>query len=802
MPGSLIGTSVIRVEDPDLLTGHTTFVDSFRIPGLLHLAFVRSPYAHAELGAIDIDGALAVDGVVAVYTAADLQLPRFNLFGVVLHPSIAQPPLAVDRVRYVGEAVAVVVATSKVAAADGAAVVDVDYTPLEAVVDPEDALAPGAPLLFADVDRNLAASLLDDDWTLHDGALDDAEVIVRGRFVNQRLAIMPMEGNAITVVPAIDPADPYVATVHLSTQQPHGFLRLATRSLGLSPDSLRVIAPHVGGGFGGKVGVLAEHFVAIAAALRLARPVAWADTRSEHLLSQPHGRAQVHYIEMGFTRAGRITGMRARVIGDGGAYAGFGGRLAIGPTRLMAQGPYEIPKISFSGAVAVTNTTPTGAYRGAGRPEAAAFLERIMDMAAHELSLDAVDIRRKNLLSSDAFPYTTVTGARYDVGDYRASLDEALDRAGYAELRREQQQRRERADVKQIGIGVSTYVEITAGGSGQEYASVVIEVDGTATVSVGTSGHGQGHATTFGTIAADTLGIDLDNIRYVQSDTALVPRGGGTGGSRSLQLGGSAVLMASREMVVRAREIAARVLEADPADIIVVGDGTLGVAGVPARTVSWADIARHELESSGSPLSVALDQAQGGATFPFGAHVAVVEIDTETGKVELLRHIAVDDCGTVVNPMIVAGQQHGGIASGIGQALFEEFVYDEDGNPLTSTLAEYAMVSAAELPSFETFNTQTPTPLNPLGAKGIGESGTIGSTPAVQSAVVDALTHLGVRHVDMPCTPERVWRAIDAARRAEQSNVPQRDVWTEPPSIFDVLPRDRPVQAAVSEVDV
>lgn len=351
--------------------------------------------------------------------------------------------------------------------------------------------------------------------------------------------------------------------------------------------------------------------------------------------------------------------------------------------------------------------------------------------------------------------------------------------------------------MKQLGIGVATYVEITGGGAGQEYGSVEIHTDGTATVSAGTSGHGQGHATAFGAIVADTLGIDLGQIRYVQSDTALVPRGGGTGGSRSLQLGGSAVLAAATEMVVRARDIASTMLEADPADIVVVGDGTVGVAGVPARSVSWADIARHVAEADGTALHVGLDHAQDGATFPFGAHVAVVEIDTETGRVELVRHIAVDDCGTVLNPMIVTGQQHGGIAAGVGQALFEEFVYDSDGNPLTSTLAEYAMPSAAEFPSFETFNTQTPTPLNALGAKGIGESGTVGSTPAVQSAVVDALAYLGVRHIDMPCTAERVWMAIAQARDGQLC-----PVWIEPPAVFDALPAKPSTPRRSSEIDV
>jgi carbon-monoxide dehydrogenase large subunit len=497
--------------------------------------------------------------------------------------------------------------------------------------------------------------------------------------------------------------------------------------------------------------------VAIAVARRLQRPVKWVESRSENLIAMPHGRGQVQYCELGLTRAGKIVGMRVRIIGDAGAYAGFGGSLAMGPTRMMAQGVYEIPRISFEAVVALTNTTPMGAFRGAGRPEAAAMLERIMDIAAAELDLDPVEIRRRNFLPPDAFPYTTRMRTVYDSGNYQLALDEALRLADYDALRADQAERRARGDRVQLGIGVSAYVEITAGGAGGEYASVDVDEEGIATIHVGTSGHGQGHATSFAMIVADRLNIPIEQVRFVQSDTAVVPTGGGTGGSRSLQLGGSSVATAADAVVAQAREIAASMLEANPDDIVVMDDGRVGVAGVPARALTWADLAQHQT------LRAVSDIAQDGPTFPFGAHVAVVEVDLDTGVVTPLRHVAVDDCGRILNPMIVAGQQHGGIAQGIAQALWEHYVYDAEGNPQTATLTDYAMPSAAELPSYEAFNTDTPSPRNPLGAKGIGESGTIGSTPAVQSAVVDALAHLGVRHVDMPCTPEKVWTAIASA---------------------------------------
>jgi carbon-monoxide dehydrogenase large subunit len=782
MPGSILGTSVRRVEDPELLVGTAEFVDDLDIPGVLHLAFVRSTVAHARLLGVDVADTRAMPGVVDVFVAADLDLPLYEGF-MALNEHAKRPPLATEKVRFVGDTIAVVVAESRVAAVDAAETVIVEYDPLPAAIDPEAAVTAGAPMQFEAIGSNIAAAIKprsDDD------VLADADVVVRARIENQRIAVMPMEGNAIAVIPGTDPA----LTVYVSTQMPHGVLNKAAPLFDMEPAQIRVVAPHVGGAFGGKAGLSTEHMVAIAVAQRLQRPVKWVETRSENLIAMPHGRGQVQYCELGLRRDGTIVGLRARVIGDAGAYAGFGGSLAMGPTRMMAQGVYEIPKISYEAVVALTNTTPMGAFRGAGRPEAAAMLERIMDIAAAELELDPAEIRRRNFLQPDQFPYTTRMRTVYDSGDYERALDEALRIADYDALRKDQAQRRARGDRVQLGIGVSAYVEITAGGAGGEYASVDVHDDGYATIHVGTSGHGQGHATSFAMIVADRLNIPVDHVRFVQSDTAVVPHGGGTGGSRSLQLGGSSVANAADAVVAQARELAATMLEANPDDIVVMHDGRIGVAGVPAKALTWADLAQRQ------PLHAVSDFTQDGPTFPFGAHVAVVEVDLDTGMVTPIRHVAVDDCGRILNPMIVAGQQHGGIAQGIAQALWEQYVYDADGNPLTATLTDYAMPSAAELPSYEATNTETPSPRNPLGAKGIGESGTIGSTPAVQSAVIDAVSHLGIRHLDIPCTPERVWRAVRAAEAGDPS-----DPWRDPPPVFDTVtgPEEN---AAAEAVDI
>ena len=728
MPGSILGTAVRRVEDPDLLLGRARFVDDLPIDGVLHLEFVRSSYAHARLVSIDAEEARAMPGVVAVFTGADLGLPPYE--GLMeVNAQCVRPPLAQEKVRFVGDAVAVVVAETRTAATDAAEAVIVECDPLPAVADPEAALAPGAPLQI----RGDRFESRGRDRAPRPGR--------RARRSRRRGASAHREPahrgdahggqHAIAVIPGSD-GDGHELTVYVSTQMPHGFANRIAPMFDLDPAKLRVVAPHVGGAFGGKPGLAAEHCVAVAAARRLQRPVKWVETRSENLISMPHGRGQVQYVELGCKRDGTIVGMRCRIVGDAGTYAGFGGALAMGPTRMMAQGVYRIPKISYSCAVALTNTTPMGAFRGAGRPEAAAMLERIIDIAGAELGIDPAEIRRRNFVQPDEFPYTTVMRTEYDSGDYDAALTEALRVAGYDQLRREQADRRARGDRVVLGIGVSAYVEITAGGGGSEYGSVTVNADGTATIRVGTSAHGQGHATSFAMIVADQLQIPLERVHFVQSDTAEVPTGGGTGGSRSLQLGGSAVLNAAEAVVAQAREMAATMLEANPDDIVVMNGG-VGVTGVPASVLTWAQLAEPE------PIVAVSEFRQEGATFPFGAHVAVVEVDLDTGRVTPIRHVAVDDCGRILNPLIVAGQQHGGIAQGVAQALWEQYVYDADGNPLTSTLADYAMPSAAELPSFEASNTETPSPRNELGAKGIGESGTIGSTPAVQSAVIDAL---------------------------------------------------------------
>ncbi len=758
--GSILGNSVRRLEDPRFLRGDAQYVDDLAPTGTLHVAFVRSSMAHAKLVEIDTRDAEQMSGVVAVATHETLGLDDVHGF-IMLPPAFNRPPLARGVVRFVGDIVAAVVAETRTQAVDAAERVIVDYEPLAAVVDAEAALAEDAPLLFPDHGSNLVIEFnFGEDPTIFDGA----DVVVEGRFVNQRVAAVPMEPNGVLAEP--QPDGTLVVTV--ATQGPHGVRDPLAGALGLEPEQVRVIAPAVGGGFGAKLNLYCEYVIASALARRLERPVKWAESRSENMVALTHGRGQVQYAELGLTRDGRIVALRARVVADGGAYPGTGAFLPF-LTRMMGQGVYEIPKVEIHARTALTNTTPIGAYRGAGRPEATQLLERIIDIAADELEIDPAELRRRNFIAPERFPLTTVTGANYDVGEYAMALDEALRIAGYDELREEQAARRARGDSVQLGIGVSAYVEVTAGGTFEEFGSVEVHDDGTVTATVGTSSHGQGHETSFAMIISDLLGVPIDAVKLVQSDTAAVPRGKGTMGSRSLQIGGSALYKASEEVLAQAKRLAAHLLEADEADIV-FDDGRCFVAGVPARSMGWAELAQAARDDTRRPegmepaLAAALDFNQGEASYPFGAHVSVVEVDLETGSVEVVRHIAVDDCGRVLNPLLVEGQQHGGIAQGIAQALFEAVVYDDDGNPLTTTLLDYAVPSAAEFPNFEASNTETPTPLNPLGAKGIGESGTIGSTPAVQNAVVDALSHLGIRHVDMPLTPERIWKAVEAAR--------------------------------------
>jgi len=773
MPGSLLGTQVRRVEDRELLVGASTFVDNRRADGLAHAVFVRSPFAHATLANIDTGEAEAAPGVLAVFTAQDLGTRALPTFANV-NDGAPRAALAVDKVRFVGDPVALVVAETRAQAVDAAELVDVDYDELPVVSDVEAALAEDAPLQFEDLGTNVATRRHGKDRS---DPFAGADHVVRVRMVNQRVATAPIEGNAILVEPSlVEPGDGDQVTAWVSTQHPHLTRDLLAETLGLEKEDVRVIAPHVGGAFGGKAGSSTDHGAVALAAVKLGRAVKWTETRSEAMLSM-QGRGQVQYAELGLTSEGRIVGLRLRVLGECGAYAGFGGALAVGPTYLMAQGVYDVPELRFDALGVMTNTAPVGAFRGAGRPEAAACIERLIDVAADELGIAPEEIRRRNFIRPDAFPFKTQSGVTYDNGDYDLPLREALRIADVEGARAEQRRRIEAGETRLLGIGIATYVEITGFG-GSEFGQVEVHADGTATVRAGTSAHGQGHATSFSMIASDRLGIPLEDIRYEQSDTAVVPTGGGTGGSRSLQLGGNAVAKAADELREKTVELAARMLEAAPEDVVL--DGGFSVAGVPGSSVSWRELAAYAHEHDGG-LGVSTDYTLPRATFPFGAHVSIVEVDTETGRARPVRHIAVDDCGRIVNPLLVAGQQHGGAVQGMSQALWEEMVYDDQGTPLTATFVDYAMPTAADTITLEASNTETPTDVNPLGAKGIGESATIGATPAVQNAVVDALGHLGVRHIDMPCTPERVWRAI-------RGHAP--DQWREPPDVFEP-PADR-----------
>lgn len=782
MAGSILGNRVARTEDPELLTTGGTYVYDVDLPGVAHAVFVRSPYAHARVDGVDTAEAEAAPGVVAVHTGSTIGLDAGHGF-VKVDDAFARHPLAIDRVRFVGEAVAVVVADTLAQAQDAAELVLVDYDPLPVVTDPEVALDAEVTLFDGKPD-NLAITATDPA----EDVLADADVVVRGRYLNQRLAAVPIEPNSAAAAVGDDGR----VTVWAATQMPHLLQRQLAGATGIDKADIRVIAPHVGGGFGAKAGLYPEQVVVMALARLVDRPVTWTEGRSENMVALCHSRGQVQYVELGLTADGDLTGMRVRLVGDAGAYPNVGAFLPAG-TKRMSNGTYNIPKIRFDIVVPVTTTTPMGAYRGAGRPEAAALLERAMDHAALDLGIDPLEIRRRNFLRPDQFPFKTLTGVTYDSGEYARALDLAADHIGYDELRAEQQRRRAAGERTLLGIGVASYVEVTSGGGGSEFGAVEIHPDGSATMTAGTSAHGQGHQTSYAMILSDQTGIPVERIALVQSDTDLVRTGGGTGGSRSLQLAGSAVLEATEAMITKARNLAAHLLEAAVDDIVVDAEaGTVGVAGVPARALGWGELAAAAasdlpdgvLDQSDEAVGLAaqLDFKQDDGTFPFGTHISVVEVDLDTGFVTPLRHVAVDDAGTIVNPLIFEGQQQGGIAQGAAQALYEEVVYDEDGNPLTANLMSYTVPSAAEMISFEALHTETPTPLNPLGAKGIGEAATVGSTPAVQNAVIDALAHLGVRHIDMPCTPERVWQTI---ADAEAGTLP--DPWREPPAVFDVL---------------
>ena len=769
---SILGTRVVRTEDPRLLTAGGTYVDDLRVPELTDAArvtFVRSPIGHARITGIDTTAAREAPGVVAVLTIQDMDdlvpppppepgsevsegapLPLGGLW--------SEPLLAVDRVRFVGEPVAMVLTNDSYQGEDAAELVSVDYEPLPAVIGIGTALETET-LLFESTESNCCVA---SGEVTDDAIFDGCDAVIKQTIVNQRLAPMPMEGRAAAAV-----FSDGKLTYWVSTQNAQITRFILSGVLGLDPGAIRVIAPDVGGGFGAKVGADRDALLVAWAARKTGRPLRWVETRSENLVGMTHGRAQEQTVTMGGTSDGRILAYRLDVVQDTGAYPRMSGFLPF-LTKLMAVGPYDIPNVQTASRVVVTNTTPISAYRGAGRPEATAAIERAIDLFAAEIGMDPAEVRRKNLIAPDKFPYTTPTGATYDSGDYATALDKVLAAAGYGELRAEQARRRERGDVVQLGLGLASYVEITAADAAAgETARLEVHDDGKATVYTGSSAHGQGHHTAWAMLVEADLGIPMADVTVIHGDTDLIPDGVGTYASRSLQLGGVAVHQAALDVKDQARRVAADMLEAAEDDLeLNTENGSWQVRGDPATGRSWGDVAGHAGEDG---LVAFVRFAPGAPTFPFGTHLAVVEVDTETGKVQLTRHVTADDAGTVINPVLAEGQRHGGIAQGVAQALLEEFIYDADGNPLTGTLADYAAISAAELPSFELLQSETPTDINPLGAKGIGEAGTIGATPAVQNAVVDAVSHLGVTHIDMPTTPARVWAAVSAARESGEN---------------------------------
>jgi len=761
---------MVRLEDDELLRGRARFVGDL-LDGALHAVFVRAQVAHGTLRSIDTADAQAWPGVVAVLTAADLSLGPLRSHAA-LASVFDRPPLAEGRVRFVGEPVAVVVATDRALAVDAAEAVVVDVDPLAPVVDQVAALADGAPLLFPDAGTNLA---FEQRVGTSADPLADADVVVHLETENQRVASAPMEPDGCLAVPGEDGT----LLLWASTQRVHQVRDAVAASLGLDPGRVRVRAPKVGGGFGGKFEASPEVVVTAAAALRLGRSVAWVQTRTENLTGMPHGRGQRQRGALGVRRDGTFVGLDVEVVADAGAYPMVGAVIP-NATALMAPGPYRFEAVRAVGRAAATSTTPVGAYRGAGRPEATALLERLVDLAARELQIDPVELRLRNLVPADAFPHRSATGMTYDSGDYARCL-----RAAVAALP-EPPADGSLADGRLVGTGVAVWLDCTPMNRPGETAHLALTVDAgrvRVTVRDGANDQGQAHRTTWALLVEEALGLPPEAVVLHDGDTAAVAHGEGTGSARSLMLAGGAVAEAAALLLDQGRLVAAELLEAAPPDIVAGPAGALSVAGTPERSVSWADVVRHGTEELSTlpaevraalgdrPFDVVVDHVQAGPTFPSGAHAARVAVDPGTGAVEVLAFAAVDDCGTVVNPVVVEGQQHGGIVQGIAQALFEEVGHDADGNPRTTTFADYGIPSAAELPSLSAATAPTVSPVSRLGAKGIGQAGAIGSTVAVQNAVVAALAPLGVTHLELPVTPERVWRAVQDGPNIPSSNV-------------------------------
>jgi carbon-monoxide dehydrogenase large subunit len=781
---AVIGTRRIRKEDPALLTGESRFVDDLHIPGAMWAAFVRSTEAHAVIERIDTEAALGIEGVHEVLTGADLA-PRWGDGGTLpcawpVTEDMHNPghlPVAVGEVKHVGDAVAVVLASSRYAAADGAAAVAVSYSPKPAVTDLESAVADGSPLVHESIGTNKAytwALVPDPDGV--EAAFASATHHVKERYLQQRLIPAAMEPRGVVAVPA--PAGGEL-TLYSATQIPHVLKVMTAVTLGIPEHKLRVVAPSVGGGFGSKLNVYAEEMVCAALAVDRGAPIRWTETRSEAAIATIQGRGQVQDIELAADADGRISAVRVNLLADMGAYMQL---VTPGVPLLGAflyHGSYDIPLYSFTCTGVFTNKTPTDAYRGAGRPEATYAVERAIDSLAAEVGITPEELRSRNFITS--FPYDSGAGLTFDSGDYRAVMDQALDLADITALRDEQRSRRDGGDVKQLGIGFSSYVEMCGlapsrvlaslnyGAGGWESATVRVLPTAKVQVISGSTPHGQGHETSWSMIVADQLGIDPDDVDVLHSDTAISPLGMDTYGSRSLSVGGTAIFMATERVLDKARKIAAHQLEANEEDLDYVG-GAFQVKGSPSKSAALGDIAfaaftAHDLPDDVEPnLEAQVTWDPPNFTFPNGTHIAVVEVDTSTGEVDLIDYVAVDDCGVQINPMIVEGQLHGGILQGVGQALWEDAVYDTDGQLRNASLADYLVPSAAEAPRYRLGSNVSPSPTNPLGVKGIGEAGTIASTPAVINAIVDALRPMGVTDIEMPASPQQVWRAMEAAR--------------------------------------
>ncbi len=774
----MVGAEVRRKEDPRLITGSSTYVDDLKITGMANVAMVRSPYPHATIRSIDTSIAMAMPGVITIIDGEELARFTGSLAGGAAEggsgeeanyeqredEAEASPPiwpLARGTVRYVGEAVVAVVAESRYQAEDAAEAVQVEYDVLPSVTDPEAAMKDDAPRLYPSVKNNIGARW-DRDHGDIEAAFRDAPIVTGARIRSQRLSGVPMEPRAVAAMP-----DPLIngLTIWSSTQAPHWTRNSVAEAIGLPATRVRAIAPEVGGGFGVKIGAYQEDFIIAALAYKLQRPLKWIETRSENFLATNHGRDQWADVEIAAEADGRIRGLRMHVVQDLGGFP-RGTDLAE-LTGRMSCGCYDVPALEFRSASVYTNKMALGAYRGAGRPEAAYYVERAMDLLADATGLDPAEVRRKNFLPPFDNGYTTSSGEKYDTGDYEKALNHALQVSDYAALRKEQAEGRQNG--RYIGIGMASYVEICGFGP-FESAQVRVETNGDVTVYTGISPHGQGQETTFAQIVADGLGVSMDIVGVNHGDTLNTPQGNGTMGSRGLAVGGGAVVMALDKVRDRALSIAAHLLEA-AVDDIEIAEGSFRVKGVPDRGVTLVDIASAAYGGSlpaefGAGLEATEFFRPDDETFPFGTHIAVVEVNPETGEVKVLRFISVDDCGPIISPTLVRGQVHGGVAQGIGQALLEEIVYDESGELITGTLNDYAIPRAIDFPNLETHHTETRTYLNPLGSKGIGEAATIGSTPAVVNAVIDALEPWGITHIDIPATPERVWRAIQNAATA------------------------------------